>query len=100
MPSARACAMSAALAAAICSQPRDGLALSTAFRHLSLGLLGYTNFFLPHYATHPMALYVRREDRKGSKDQALAIARAAERDQPITLFHSMTSTDSKRPAAR
>lgn len=51
----------AALAAAICSQPRDGLALSTAFRHLSLGLLGYTNFFLPHYATHPMALYVRRE---------------------------------------
>lgn len=51
----------AALAAAICSQPRDGLALSTAFRHLSLGLLGYTNFFLPHYATHPLALYVRRE---------------------------------------
>ena len=51
----------AALAAAISSQPRDGLALSTAFRHLSLGLLGYTNFFLPHYATHPMALYVRRE---------------------------------------
>ena len=36
-------------------------------------------------------LYVRREDRKGSKDQALAIARAAERDQPITLFPEGTT---------
>ena len=36
-------------------------------------------------------LYVRREDRKGSKDQAVAIARAAERDQPITLFPEGTT---------
>ena len=36
-------------------------------------------------------LYVRREDRRGSKDQALAIARAAERDQPITLFPEGTT---------
>ena len=36
-------------------------------------------------------LYVRREDRKGSRDQAVAIARAAERDQPITLFPEGTT---------
>jgi 1-acyl-sn-glycerol-3-phosphate acyltransferase len=36
-------------------------------------------------------LYIRREHRKGSKDQALAIARAAERDQPITLFPEGTT---------
>ena len=36
-------------------------------------------------------LYVSREDRKGSKDQAVAIARAAERDQPITLFPEGTT---------
>jgi lyso-ornithine lipid O-acyltransferase len=36
-------------------------------------------------------LYVRREDRRGSKDQAAAIARAAERDQPITLFPEGTT---------
>jgi 1-acyl-sn-glycerol-3-phosphate acyltransferase len=36
-------------------------------------------------------LYVRREHRKGSKDQAVAIARAAERDQPIVLFPEGTT---------
>ena len=36
-------------------------------------------------------LYIRREHRKGSKDQAIAIARAAERDQPITLFPEGTT---------
>jgi len=36
-------------------------------------------------------LYVRREDRKGSLDQAMAIARAAEREQPITLFPEGTT---------
>ena len=36
-------------------------------------------------------LYVSREDRKGSRDQALAIARAAERDQPIVLFPEGTT---------
>ena len=36
-------------------------------------------------------LYVSREDRRGSKDQAVAIARAAERDQPITLFPEGTT---------
>lgn len=36
-------------------------------------------------------LYIRREHRKGSKDQAEAIARAAERDQPIVLFPEGTT---------
>lgn len=36
-------------------------------------------------------LYISREDRKGSMDQAVAIARAAERDQPITLFPEGTT---------
>ena len=36
-------------------------------------------------------LYISREDRKGSRDQAVAIARAAERDQPITLFPEGTT---------
>lgn len=36
-------------------------------------------------------LYVRREHRKGSKDQALAIARAAEREQPLVLFPEGTT---------
>jgi 1-acyl-sn-glycerol-3-phosphate acyltransferase len=36
-------------------------------------------------------LYVRREDRKGSIQQAKAIARAAERDQPIALFPEGTT---------
>jgi 1-acyl-sn-glycerol-3-phosphate acyltransferase len=36
-------------------------------------------------------LYVRRDHRKGSKDQAVAIARAAERDQPIVLFPEGTT---------
>ena len=36
-------------------------------------------------------LYVSREDRRSSKDQAAAIARAAERDQPITLFPEGTT---------
>jgi lyso-ornithine lipid O-acyltransferase len=36
-------------------------------------------------------LYVSREDRRGSRDQAVAIARAAERDQPITLFPEGTT---------
>ena len=36
-------------------------------------------------------LYVRRDDRKGSKGQALAIAEAADRDQPIALFPEGTT---------
>jgi lyso-ornithine lipid O-acyltransferase len=36
-------------------------------------------------------LYVRRDHRKGSRDQAEAIARAAERDQPIVLFPEGTT---------
>jgi 1-acyl-sn-glycerol-3-phosphate acyltransferase len=36
-------------------------------------------------------LYVRREHRKSSKNQAVAIARAAERDQPIVLFPEGTT---------
>src|SRR5688572_24331090 len=36
-------------------------------------------------------LYVSREDRRSSKDQAVAIAKAAERDQPIALFPEGTT---------
>jgi 1-acyl-sn-glycerol-3-phosphate acyltransferase len=36
-------------------------------------------------------LYVSREDRRGSLEQAESIARAAERDQPITLFPEGTT---------
>jgi 1-acyl-sn-glycerol-3-phosphate acyltransferase len=36
-------------------------------------------------------LYVRREHRKGAKDQALAIAGALEREQPIVLFPEGTT---------
>lgn len=36
-------------------------------------------------------LYVSREDRRGSMNQAIAIARAAEREQPITLFPEGTT---------
>ena len=36
-------------------------------------------------------LYISREDRRSSRDQALAIAKAAERDQPITLFPEGTT---------
>ena len=36
-------------------------------------------------------IYVRREDRKGSMEQAAAIARAAERNQPIVLFPEGTT---------
>ena len=36
-------------------------------------------------------VYISREDRKGSKDQAVTIARSAERDQPITLFPEGTT---------
>jgi 1-acyl-sn-glycerol-3-phosphate acyltransferase len=36
-------------------------------------------------------LYISREDRRGSKVQAEAIARAAEREQPITLFPEGTT---------
>ena len=36
-------------------------------------------------------LYVSREDRRGSQDQAVAIAARAERDQPITFFPEGTT---------
>jgi 1-acyl-sn-glycerol-3-phosphate acyltransferase len=36
-------------------------------------------------------LYISREDRRSSRDQALAIAKAAERDQPIALFPEGTT---------
>lgn len=75
----------AELASALASQPRDGLALSAAFRHLSMGLMGYPNFFFPHYATHPLALYVEREPdefdfRQSIREKGLNGA-IAERDE-------------------
>ena len=36
-------------------------------------------------------LYVRRENRKGSKNQAAAIGRALEREQPVVLFPEGTT---------
>jgi 1-acyl-sn-glycerol-3-phosphate acyltransferase len=62
----------------------------------SIGTAFVSKDNLGHGVIHWLAdqnhtLYVRREDRKGSKDQAIAIARAAERDQPITLFPEGTT---------
>jgi lyso-ornithine lipid O-acyltransferase len=37
------------------------------------------------------AVYVRRSHRKGAKDQAIAIARALERDKPVVLFPEGTT---------
>jgi lyso-ornithine lipid O-acyltransferase len=36
-------------------------------------------------------VYVRREHARGAKDQAMTIARALERDQPLTLFPEGTT---------
>ena len=62
----------------------------------SIGTAFVSKDNLGHGVIHWLAdqnatLYVSREDRKGSKDQAVAIARAAERDQPITLFPEGTT---------
>jgi 1-acyl-sn-glycerol-3-phosphate acyltransferase len=43
------------------------------------------------FADQNGTLYVRREDRKGAKEQALAIAQALEREQPVVLFPEGTT---------
>jgi 1-acyl-sn-glycerol-3-phosphate acyltransferase len=62
----------------------------------STGTAFFSKDNLGHGVIHWLAdqnhtLYVRREDRKGSRDQAMAIARAAERAQPIALFPEGTT---------
>jgi 1-acyl-sn-glycerol-3-phosphate acyltransferase len=42
--------------------------------------------FVHWLADQNHTVYVRREHRKGAKNQAIAIARALERDQPVALF--------------
>jgi 1-acyl-sn-glycerol-3-phosphate acyltransferase len=47
--------------------------------------------FIHWLADQNDTVYVRRSHRKGAKDQALAIARALERDQPVALFPEGTT---------
>ena len=47
--------------------------------------------FIHWLADQNETVYVRRADRKGSKDQANAIAKALERDKPIALFPEGTT---------
>jgi enoyl-CoA hydratase/carnithine racemase len=49
------------LVAALCSLPRDGLAISAAVQHLGYALLGISDAFLPHYATAPMSTKLERD---------------------------------------
>jgi lyso-ornithine lipid O-acyltransferase len=47
--------------------------------------------FIHWLADQNDTVYVRRSHRKGAKDQAIAIARALERDQPVALFPEGTT---------
>lgn len=49
------------LVAALCSLPRDGLAISAAVQHLGYSMLGISDAFLPHYATAPMSTRLQRD---------------------------------------
>lgn len=49
------------LVGALCSLPRDGLAVSAAVQHLGYSMLGISDAFLPHYATAPMSTKLRRD---------------------------------------
>ena len=64
-----------------------GGATGTAF--VSKDNLGHG--FIHWLADQNHTVYVRREHRKGAKDQADAIARALERDQPVTVFPEGTT---------
>jgi len=69
----------------------DILILSAATRctFVSKDQLGHG--FIHWLADQNSTVYVRRSDRKGAKDQALAIARALEREQPVALFPEGTT---------
>ena len=47
--------------------------------------------FIHWLADQNYTVYVKRAHRKGAKDQALAIAQALERDQPVALFAEGTT---------
>jgi lyso-ornithine lipid O-acyltransferase len=47
--------------------------------------------FIHWLADQNATVYVKRTDKKGAKDQALALAAALERDQPIALFAEGTT---------
>ena len=47
--------------------------------------------FIHWLADQNGTLYVRREHRKGAKDQALAVAQALEREQPVVVFPEGTT---------
>lgn len=64
-----------------------GGSLRSAF--VSKDMLGHG--FLHWLADQNGTVYVKRSHRKGAKDQAIAIARALERDQPVTVFPEGTT---------
>ena len=47
--------------------------------------------FIHWLADQNRTVYVNRGHRKGAKDQAVALARALERDQPVTIFPESTT---------
>ena len=55
--------------------------------------------FIHWLADQNHTVYVRREHRKGARDQATAIARALERDQPVTVFPEGTTGPGTRRRA-
>ena len=66
-----------------------GLGGSTGCAFVSKAELGHP---LIHWlADQNATVYVRRSHRKGAKDQAIAIARALERDKPVALFPEGTT---------
>ena len=64
-----------------------GGSVGTAF--VSKDNLGHD--FIHWLADQNHTVYVRREHRKGAKDQASSIAKALERDQPVTVFPEGTT---------
>ena len=65
------------------------LAAATRCTFVSKDQLGHG--FIHWLADQNSTVYVRRSHRKGAKDQALAIARALEREQPVALFPEGTT---------
>ena len=65
------------------------LAGATGCTFVSKDTLGHG--FIHWLADQNATVYIKRGDRKGAKDQAVTIARALERDRPVTLFPEGTT---------
>ena len=49
------------LVRALCTYPRDGLAITKAYMHQVYATLGLAGMFVPMYATHPLTFHMKRE---------------------------------------